>query len=262
MRSPYIEKAQLPVQPQHVVRGEMLQMIDPQLRRHAQKDVIRPVDFLRPEFDGKIGKSLQGPHPAADRSGSLEDHRFDPGLPQLLRRAKTGDTRSNDHDWQFHHTRIFPTTSPRRPARNGFTGRHRRQFSRKIAVLEFDPIANTGYSITMSSSPIDWEQLDMIADGFAPDFVEIYREYLAEIPVLLDGLRQKIQENDAVQAARIAHQIKGSSANFGFTGISEPIATIEQEAESGSLGNAFVLLSEAEDGFTRAVAEVKARQGV
>lgn len=48
----------------------------------------------------------------------------------------------------------------------------------------------------MSSSSIDWEQLDMIADGFTPDFVEIYREYLAEIPVRFIELRNKIRAND------------------------------------------------------------------
>jgi len=114
----------------------------------------------------------------------------------------------------------------------------------------------------MSSTPIDWEQLDMIADGFAPEFVEIYQEYLAEIPVLLSNLRQKIQENDAAQSARIAHQIKGSSANFGFIGISQPIASLEQEAKSGSLASAPSLLSQAENGFALAVAEVKSKQGV
>lgn len=114
----------------------------------------------------------------------------------------------------------------------------------------------------MSSSPIDWEQLDMIADGFAPDFVEIYREYLAETPVLLNELRQKIRENDSSQAAKVAHQIKGSSANFGFTGVSQPIAELEAEAKGGSLANAAALLGQAENGFQLAVQEVRSRHSV
>lgn len=114
----------------------------------------------------------------------------------------------------------------------------------------------------MSSSPIDWEQLDMIADGFAPDFVEIYREYLAETPVLLNELRQKIRENDSSQAAKVAHQIKGSSANFGFTGVSQPIAELEAEAKGGSLANAATLLGQAENGFQLAVQEVRSRHSV
>ncbi len=128
--------------------------------------------------------------------------------------------------------------------------------------MDFDPAAETCYTATMNPSPIDWEQLDMIADGFTPDFVEIYREYLAEIPILLSDLRQKIRANDSPMAARIAHQIKGSSANFGFIGISEPMAALEQDAKAGSLGNASIYLSNAENGFSKAVAEVRARQGV
>jgi len=115
---------------------------------------------------------------------------------------------------------------------------------------------------SMSASPIDWEQLDMISDGFSADFLEIYQEYLAEIPVLLTDLRQKIAAGDASQAAKVAHQIKGSSANFGFVGISQPVATLEYEAKAGSLSQAPDLLARAEQGFRSAVAEVRAQRGV
>ena len=114
----------------------------------------------------------------------------------------------------------------------------------------------------MSSSILDWEQLDMIADGFTPDFVEIYREYLAEIPILFNDLRTKIQAGDAAMASRIAHQIKGSSANFGFTGVSQPVASLEMEAKEGSLAQAGLYLSQSEEGFRQAVEEVRSRHGV
>ena len=99
----------------------------------------------------------------------------------------------------------------------------------------------------MTSSPIDWEQLDMIADGFTPDFVEIYREYLTEIPLLFIELRNKIRANDANQVAWTAHQIKGSSANFGFIGVNQPAAKFEPEAENG---------------FALAVSDGRARQSI
>jgi HPt (histidine-containing phosphotransfer) domain-containing protein len=114
----------------------------------------------------------------------------------------------------------------------------------------------------MHSNVIDWEQLDMIADGFTPDFVEIYHEYLAEIPGLFASLREKILQNDPGLATKVAHQIKGSSANFGFTGVSQPVANIEMEARSGSLVNAQALLLQAEQAFGAATAEVKSRRGV
>lgn len=114
----------------------------------------------------------------------------------------------------------------------------------------------------MTSDLIDWEQLDMIADGFTPDFVEIYQEYLAEIPDLLANLRQAVLAEDAPISARLAHQIKGSSANFGFIAVSLPAATLEQEAKGGSLARGLDLVGEAENGFQAAMAEVKARAGV
>lgn len=102
----------------------------------------------------------------------------------------------------------------------------------------------------------------MITDGFAPDFVEIYHEYLAEFPGLLTQLREAVQACDATTSARLAHQIKGSSANFGFVGTSRPAANLEQEAKQDSLTNAETLIDEAEAGFHAAVAEVKSRAGV
>lgn len=102
----------------------------------------------------------------------------------------------------------------------------------------------------------------MIADGFTPDFLEIYQEFLAEIPVLLGDLRQKIAAGDASQIARSAHQIKGSSANFGFIGVSVPMATLEQEAKGGSIANASLHLAEAEAGYKNGLAEVKEKRGV
>lgn len=114
----------------------------------------------------------------------------------------------------------------------------------------------------MHSDVIDWEQLDMIADGFTPDFVEIYHEYLAEIPSLFTSLREKITQADAVQAAKVAHQIKGSSANFGFIGVSQPVASIEMDAKGGSLASAPGLLFQAENAFQSALAEVRTRRGV
>lgn len=101
----------------------------------------------------------------------------------------------------------------------------------------------------------------MIADGFTPDFVEIYLEYLAEIPLLLNDLGQKISANDTVNSAKVAHQIKGSSANFGFIGVSHPVAKIETQAKAGSLTSATELLTEAREGFAHAAAEVKLKRG-
>lgn len=112
------------------------------------------------------------------------------------------------------------------------------------------------------SAVIDWEQLDMIADGFTPDFVEIYVEFVAEIPGLLALVRENVSAGDTLQTSRTAHQLKGSAANFGFIGISGPMASLEQEAKAGSLDRAAEHIAAAEAGFAAAVAEVKAQRGV
>jgi len=102
----------------------------------------------------------------------------------------------------------------------------------------------------------------MIADGFSPEFVEIYHEFLAEMPGLFATLKEKVAANDAAQAARAAHQIKGSSANFGFTGVSAPVSILEQDAKGGSLANAHAQILESENAFHSAVQEVKIARGV
>lgn len=112
------------------------------------------------------------------------------------------------------------------------------------------------------SAVIDWEQLDMIADGFTPDFVEIYDEFVTEIPGLLALARENAAAGDALQTSRTAHQLKGSAANFGFIGISGPMASLEMEAKAGSLDRAGEYLAAAGAGFTAAVDEVKLRRGV
>jgi len=112
------------------------------------------------------------------------------------------------------------------------------------------------------SAVIDWEQLDMIADGFTEEFVEIYHEFVGEIPGLFATLQANLDASDTVQAARTSHQLKGSAANFGFIGISQPMAALEQEAKSGSLANAPQLLASAQAGFSAAVLEVKQQRGV
>jgi HPt (histidine-containing phosphotransfer) domain-containing protein len=112
------------------------------------------------------------------------------------------------------------------------------------------------------SSVIDWEQLDMIADGFTEEFVEIYHEFVAEIPGLLATLQAQLDASDAAQAARTAHQLKGSAANFGFIGVSEPMAALEREAKGGSLAGAPEYLASAQAGFSSAVSEVKEKRGV
>lgn len=112
------------------------------------------------------------------------------------------------------------------------------------------------------SSLIDWEQLDMIGDDFPPEFREIYDEFLKEIPELLFQLRHHVTAGDPGNASKVAHQIKGSSANFGFIGVSQPMSRLELETKGGSLESAQTWLAEAESAFQQAAVEVKEKRGL
>jgi HPt (histidine-containing phosphotransfer) domain-containing protein len=110
----------------------------------------------------------------------------------------------------------------------------------------------------MSDTPaIDWEQLDMIADGYTPDFVEIYREFEVDLPRILGEAKASIAAGDAARAARAAHQAKGSAANFGFTGFSAMMARVETRAKSGEVAGLSEDVQTAERLFFESVALVK-----
>jgi len=82
---------------------------------------------------------------------------------------------------------------------------------------------------------IDWEQLSAVAEDWPADFVEIYDEFVASFPAELQDLRAAITSGDAGRTAAVAHRIKGSAANFGFTGASTNAAKIEAIAKTGQL---------------------------
>ncbi|MEO6054440.1 MAG: Hpt domain-containing protein [Chthoniobacterales bacterium] len=92
---------------------------------------------------------------------------------------------------------------------------------------------------------IDWDQLDMIADGYTEDFVEIYRELGKEIPSLFAELHQALADGKKDIVARAAHTIKGSTSNFGMLTLGELMKIIELHALEGNLPSVPHLLQEA-----------------
>lgn len=109
---------------------------------------------------------------------------------------------------------------------------------------------------------IDWEQLDMIADGYTPDFVEIYREFEVDLPRILSEVKVGLEANDALVVSRAAHQAKGSAANFGFNGFSGCMAEIESQAKAGDLSGVPAKVEDASRIFDASIAAVKAERGV
>lgn len=112
------------------------------------------------------------------------------------------------------------------------------------------------------SAAIDWEQLDMIADGFTPDFVEIYREFEVDLPRILGEAGAAFAAGDATKLSRAAHQAKGSAANFGFVAFSATMARVEAQAKAGTVAGLDAELATAERIFRESLAEVKAQRGV
>jgi len=126
------------------------------------------------------------------------------------------------------------------------------------------PVGPFGSSDRMSDmiQTIDWEQLDMIADGYPPDFVEIYRVFELDFPSILVKLDSALAAGDAVAASRAAHQAKGSAANFGFIEFSSGMAQIEQSAKLGALAGLAEAAKHGRQVFEQSMALVKRERGV
>jgi len=102
----------------------------------------------------------------------------------------------------------------------------------------------------------------MIADGYPPEFVEILREFVAEIPPMLDSLVALEGTKDMEKIGRVAHQIKGSAANFGFRGVSSAAAEIEMLAKRGSWENGSTLIAQAQRDFGISMDELRDKRGI
>lgn len=80
-----------------------------------------------------------------------------------------------------------------------------------------------------------------------PDLiVELIDLYLAEFPKKLSAMKDFVMNNDWDSLKRIAHNLKGSSANLGVNGIAQLCQKIEQTDFSKSLhfSNIFITLLE------------------
>lgn len=117
-------------------------------------------------------------------------------------------------------------------------------------------------SIPDSPTPaIDWEQLDMIAYGYTPEFFAIFDMFLAQVPSLLLSAEEAAHYGDMARLGYLAHQIKGTAANFGFDAVRHPMATLERACSQGNAAESAALIAEARVGFHTALAEFRAQRG-
>jgi HPt (histidine-containing phosphotransfer) domain-containing protein len=104
---------------------------------------------------------------------------------------------------------------------------------------------------------LDWEQLDMVAFGYTQDFLEIYAEFLDQTPHLLAEVAEAERRGEVQRVADLAHKIKGSALNFGFSGVSSPMAEVEAHTKAAAnLEGAADRIAQAMTNFERAKAEV------
>lgn len=106
---------------------------------------------------------------------------------------------------------------------------------------------------------ISWEQFDSITDNGAPDFMDIYQDFLGATPDLFAGLKEAIESGDEKRLIAVAHQLKGSAANFGFVGVSECAAQIESDGKNGQFTAASELFAAAQTAYDQAVLAVAAK---
>jgi HPt (histidine-containing phosphotransfer) domain-containing protein len=103
---------------------------------------------------------------------------------------------------------------------------------------------------------LDWTQFEAITCGFSPEFIDVYREFESDLPQLFSALEKAIATSSFIQIINLAHQMKGSAANFGFIGTSHAMNELEQEAKKNSLKNAKTHLFRAQKAFQQAQFEV------
>jgi HPt (histidine-containing phosphotransfer) domain-containing protein len=110
---------------------------------------------------------------------------------------------------------------------------------------------------------VDWEQLDMVAFGYTPDFVEIYSEFLDQTPALLDAIGKARLRGDVSAVAELSHKLKGSALNFGFCGVSAPMAQLERSTkDTKTLDGAEEKIAMATRNFAAARDEVAAARHI
>lgn len=111
-------------------------------------------------------------------------------------------------------------------------------------------------------SDIDWEQMDMIADGYSAEFLEILNEFAGEMPALLASLQTACTNGECAEVVKVAHQIKGSAANFGFRSVSTAAAEIEVRAKAGTLDGCVDQLALSQTAFSASLDELRSSRGV
>ena len=110
-------------------------------------------------------------------------------------------------------------------------------------VIAQPPLAAVDFSVL--------EGLDDDPSEGQPDLItELIDLYLGEVPLLIDSIRQGLEQNNWKSARRAAHTLRGSSGNLGVLQLSSIADKIERLRE-GEINLARVLCEDLEREFAR-----------
>ena len=85
---------------------------------------------------------------------------------------------------------------------------------------------------------IDLNTLNELKEIMGEDFGELISIFITDSQNQIDALKAAIDAENIKDVQRIAHTIKGSSANLGVNVLSESSRVLEHQASEGSLANA------------------------
>ena len=104
-------------------------------------------------------------------------------------------------------------------------------------------------------APIVWNREDMLDRmmGDASLAVDIIEAFLADIPKRMEELKATLDAGEITAVRRIAHSIRGASANIGGEEFCGMAGMMEELAKNGDLAGARDMLRSTEEGFERLV---------
>ncbi len=93
---------------------------------------------------------------------------------------------------------------------------------------------------------IDWAALHCLSDGDKEFEASLLQLFVDDTRSHLTALQTALQEHNLDGVRRLAHHLKGSSANVGAMGLSQLAATLEQDAREERLHNGPTLFQQME----------------
>ena len=120
----------------------------------------------------------------------------------------------------------------------------------KTGTLNIDNLPQPVHEPIPASTPSDPINLAEALPRFGDDmdfFKSMLGDFVKNVPERIALIEEAINKNDAQSVTRLAHNLKGASANFSAEGIRAGAAEIELNGHNGVIDNAIELLSKIKD---------------